>query len=163
MFEMKYRYDQITSDFTCKHCHHYVTTDPVLSGVNNRNHCPYCLWSKCLDLYEPGDRLSACKAEMQPVGLTLKQTKKKYGKQQGELMVIHVCLECDKVSINRIAADDDPEGLIAIFENSWRINSQILSMVEKNGVQALNHQDEDIVRARLYGWQTYSTVQQMFA
>jgi len=160
---MKYRYDQITSDFTCKHCHHYVTTDPVLSGVNNRNHCPYCLWSICLDLYEPGDRLSACKAEMQPVGLTLKQTKKKYGKQQGELMVIHVCLECDKVSINRIAADDDPESLIAIFENSWRINSQILSMVEKNGVQALNHQDEDIVRARLYGWQTYSTVPQMFA
>jgi hypothetical protein len=48
--------------------------------VRNRNHCPYCLWSRCLDLFRAGDRLSACKAPMQPVGLALKHTRKKYGR-----------------------------------------------------------------------------------
>jgi hypothetical protein len=47
-------------EFKCGHCHAFVSMEPILSGVQNRNHCPYCLWSRHLDLYEAGDRLSAC-------------------------------------------------------------------------------------------------------
>src|SRR5512133_285586 len=149
---MKYRFDTISSDFKCKHCRQYVSTDPVLSGVNNRNHCPYCLWSRHMDLYQPGDRLSACKSEMQPVGLTLKRTNKKYGKQQGELMLIHYCIECASISINRIAADDDAENILAIFENASQLDGYIRSQIEKTGIQPLGVADIEIVRARLFGW-----------
>ena len=62
-------------DFRCIHCNAYVTSERPFA-VNNRNHCPYCLWSRDLDLYEAGDRLSACKARMKPVGLTMKEQPK---------------------------------------------------------------------------------------
>src|SRR5512133_632213 len=75
-------------DFKCNHCRQHVSAASFLSGVVNRNHCPYCLWSRHLDYYKPGDRLAACKAKMRPVGLTLKATRKKYSPEsQGELML----------------------------------------------------------------------------
>ena len=30
-------------DFRCAHCNAIVSSAHMLSGVNNRNHCPYCL------------------------------------------------------------------------------------------------------------------------
>lgn len=149
---MTYRYDTITSDFKCKHCRQYVSTDPLLSGVNNRNHCPYCLWSRHLDLYKAGDRLAACKAEMKPVALTFKRTNKKYGKMQGELMLVHLCTDCGSVSINRSAADDDAETILAIFENSQRLDRQTRAQIQTGGIQMLEVRDASIVRARLFGW-----------
>ena len=149
---MTYRYDTITSDFKCKHCHNYVSTDPLLSGVNNRNHCPYCLWSRHLDLYNAGDRLAACKAEMKPVALTFKRANKKYGSRQGELMLVHLCTDCGSVSINRSAADDDAETILAIFENSQHLDGQTRTQIQAGGIQVLEASDASIVRARLFGW-----------
>jgi hypothetical protein len=106
---------QATSDgFYCGHCHVFVSCTTVLSGVINRNHCPYCLWSKHLDLFKPGDRLAACKGNMVPVALTLKKSYKKYGEGLGEMMLVHMCTECSKISINRIAADDIAETIVGI-------------------------------------------------
>ena len=34
-------------DFTCRHCRNFVSAARVLAGVGHRNHCPYCLWSRC--------------------------------------------------------------------------------------------------------------------
>jgi hypothetical protein len=163
MLEMKYRFDTITSDFKCKHCHHYVSTDPLLSGVNNRNHCPYCLWSRHLDLYQSGDRLAACKAEMEPVGLTLKRTNKRYGRQQGELMLIHRCIECGGLSINRTAADDDAEAILAIFTASLKLDPHLKQQIEQQDIQLLTQEDAEIVRARLFGWEARPTLSPSFA
>ncbi len=148
---MKHHFDTITSDFRCKHCHNYVSTDPLLSGVNNRNHCPYCLYSRHMDLSEAGDRLSACKAEMKPVGLALKRTNKKYGSRQGELMMIHQCVECGSVSINRIAADDDNETIMAIFTGSLHLDPQTGARILQSGTHPLQAGDLDLVRTRLFG------------
>ncbi len=94
-------------DFKCAHCHVFVSSAHLISGVNNRNHCPYCLWSCHLDLYAAGDRLSACKAPMRPIGLTMKTGRNKYQREsRGELMLVHQCTDCGTLSINRIAADD---------------------------------------------------------
>ena len=102
--------------FSCRYCQAHVYTQPLLSGVHNRNHCPYCLWSRHVDLHKPGDRLSACKAIMQPIGLTVKPGRDKFGMDCfGELMLIHRCKDCGKLSINRIAADDITERLLEIF------------------------------------------------
>ncbi len=137
--------------FKCIHCHVFVSSEPALSGVQNRNHCPYCLWSRHLDLERPGDRLAACKEKMKPAGLALKRTRKKYGPQVGELMLIHQCLECGKISINRIAADDVASTLFELFERSLGLEARVKASIEAAGVQMLGEQDREVVRTRLFG------------
>ena len=39
-------------DFVCMVCHNFVSAEPAVSAVHNRNHCPYCLSSRHLDLFE---------------------------------------------------------------------------------------------------------------
>lgn len=137
-------------DFKCAHCHVLVSSAHILSGVNNRNHCPYCLWSCHLDLYAAGDRLSACKGQMKPIGLTMKNGRNKYQMdRRGELMLIHECTECGALSINRIAADDDPPAIVAVFHHS--INQDVRQVCEAHGILALHSHDLHILYSQLYG------------
>jgi ribosome biogenesis GTPase len=140
-------------DFRCAHCHAIVSSAHLLSGVNNRNHCPYCLWSCHLDLFAAGDRLSACKAAMKPIGLTMKKGRNKYQREpRGELMLIHECVECQTLSINRIAADDDPATVMTVFEKSLTLSRQVHALCQENGILILNAEDSEIVRVQLYGY-----------
>ena len=139
-------------DFRCAHCHALVSSAHVLSAVNNRNHCPYCLWSCHLDLYAAGDRLSACKAPMKPVGLTMKKGRNKYQREaRGELMLIHECVECKTLSINRIAADDDPGTIVSAFQESPEFGREIHSLYLQHGIIPLEAGDSQIVYTQLYG------------
>jgi len=144
--------DNFNADFTCKQCGGFVSAEIMLSGVVNRNHCPYCLHSRHVDLFEPGDRLCACKSLMVPIGLTQKNVRDKYAHHhQGELMLIHRCLNCGALSINRIAADDDPEKLQAVFFNSQMLDSKLHSRYERELIQPLKIKDQDLVKERLFG------------
>jgi hypothetical protein len=139
-------------DFVCLACHNFVSAEATLSGVHNRNHCPYCLSSRHLDLYKAGDRLSACKSCMRPIALTIKKTGKKYNQpNQGEMMLIHMCDECGKLSINRIAADDDVETVIEIFESSRKLDAEIKSLIIQAGITIIEAEDGRLVRERLLG------------
>jgi hypothetical protein len=143
--------NQTEEGFLCKHCNNTVSTAWFLSGVQNRNHCPYCLWSRHLDLYAAGDRLSACKAPMRPVGLTVKAAGKKYGPGHGELMLIHLCMECERLSINRIAADDIPGNVLSVFEDSFELDMQFRSRLEAEGITVLTSIDHEDVHSQLFG------------
>lgn len=144
-------------DFKCAHCHGFVSSGHILSGVNNRNHCPYCLWSCHLDLYAAGDRLSACKGQMKPVGLTMKKGRNKYRlDQRGELMLVHRCLECGALSINRVAADDIPSTILSVFQES--LTSDIHRLCEGQGIRVLNLRDVDTLRKQLYGTEAKSSI-----
>jgi DNA-directed RNA polymerase subunit RPC12/RpoP len=139
-------------EFRCLHCGALVSVDPLLSGVNNRNHCPYCLWSRHLDLHNPGDRLAACKGKMQPVGLSRKPGRNKYApRRAGELLLVHLCAECGKVSLNRLAADDDPEHLEAVLRAASRLGNQARLKLALTGVSLLDEAELASVRAQLYG------------
>ena len=139
-------------DFRCGHCRNLVSVMPLLSGVNNRNHCPYCLWSCHLDLYSAGDRLSACKGQMKPIGLTMKKSRNKYRlESRGELMLVHECVECNAPSINRIAADDNSESIVAIFQNSLSQGSQLHHRCRQFGIMMLRGGDTEGVLLQLYG------------
>jgi hypothetical protein len=156
-----------SGDFRCLACHNPVSGLSIVSGVHHRNHCPYCLWSRCLDLYAPGDRLSACKAAMRPVGLALKRVKKKYRpenpgpenpgpenpgvEKSGELLLVHFCDECGKVSLNRLAADDDSQALLETFEASLALEQPIQAALRENGIITLQAGDFHLIRARLFG------------
>ena len=142
-------------DFKCAHCHVIVSSAHLLSGVNNRNHCPYCLWSCHLDLYAAGDRLSACKASMKPIGLTMKRGRNKYQRDaRGELMLVHQCTECRTLSINRIAADDDSETVMAVFQASLTFDHQMYMQCQENGILMLKEADTRTVYTQLYGHQS---------
>ena len=146
-----YRFSSF-GDFKCAHCCTFVSSAHQLSGVNNRNHCPYCLWSCHLDLSTTGDRLSACKAKMKPIGLTMKKSRNKYLSQaRGELMLIHQCMECSAISINRIAADDDAETVLAVFQDSLVLNLQIHVLCHQHGIMPLRVDEVEMVMAQLYG------------
>src|SRR5512133_1371582 len=124
-----------TLDFKCAQCGSYVSADRMLSGVNNRNHCPFCLWSRHVDENTPGDRKAQCKSRMQPLGLTAKHTLKRYGMENGgELMLIHRCAGCGKHSINRIAADDDPQAVFQLFRRSFDLCEEIVRQLNDEGI-----------------------------
>lgn len=141
---------ELEDSFRCIHCRATVSTAPWLSGVQNRNHCPYCLWSRHLDEFQPGDRLACCRGPMEPAGLTIKRAVKKYG-GAGELMLIHACRDCSRVSINRIAADDVPEALLDVFERSLSPSSGFTGRIAQEDILPLGRADAALVRARLFG------------
>lgn len=140
-------------DFRCLHCRNLVSATPLLSGVFHRNHCPYCLYSRHMDLYKAGDRMAACKAEMRPIGLALKQARKKYvSPHQGELMLVHQCADCARLSLNRIAADDDNENILRIFAASQELPEVEWAALQAQGIRLLRPVERPIVQARLFGW-----------
>lgn len=139
-------------DFRCLHCGCPVSANSILSAVGHRNHCPYCLWSRHLDLLAAGDRLSACKAPMRPLGLTFKRTNKKYSRLgSGELMLVHLCTDCGRLSLNRIAADDDVDCLLETFKRSLGLDRPTRSGLTQSGIQLLNLMDLEAVRLALFG------------
>jgi len=138
--------------FTCQHCGAYVYTLPETAGVQNRNHCPFCLWSRHLDYQKAGDRMSACKAVMQPIGLTIKPAHNKYACcQLGELMLIHRCSDCGKLSINRLAADDQTDNIAHIYRASLNLDEETLQHLYEAGIHPLLGRDEFTVVSQLYG------------
>jgi hypothetical protein len=141
--------------FSCAQCGFSVTTAREVSGVNNRNHCPRCLWSKHVDEIKAGDRNAQCKSRMQPLGLTLKQIAKRYNREaQGELMLIHRCTGCGKLSINRIAADDDASVIYQVFNRSINLTVKWKELLKNEGIRLLGATDLTVVYSQLFGWQS---------
>jgi DNA-directed RNA polymerase subunit RPC12/RpoP len=88
--------------FTCGHCGRRV--GPLPSGGRNRNHCPYCLYSRHVDAERSGDRASMCQGIMEPIGV--------FERPNGEEVITHRCLVCGFERFNRVGADDD-EAVVA--------------------------------------------------
>lgn len=116
-------------------------------GTVNRNHCNLCLWSKHVDEAK-GDRRSICGSGMRPIGLTFKQ--EGFGRQ-GEIMLIHACSNCDRISINRIASDDSNEGIIACFESSRTLGLLRRQNIQAQYIYLLGENDREAVLTQLFG------------
>lgn len=91
---------------------------------------------------------------MEPIGLTFKNegVDKFTGKpKQGEILLIHHCLGCDKISINRIGADDKPEEILKIFAKSKTLSQDLKSKLEEEEIKILGSSDEEEIRTQLFG------------
>lgn len=96
--------------------------------------------------------MSVCKSLMQPIGLTVKPSRNKYSKSgSGELMLIHRCVVCGKLSINRIAADDLVEGLMEIFSASASLDNVTRQELTASGISILLQEDCVLVCKQLVG------------
>lgn len=89
--------------FKCQFCGRLVTSQGA--GTQHRNHCPYCLCSKHLDI-EPGDRAADCGGTMEPIAVWVRKN--------GEWAIVHRCRICGALSSNRIAADDNQLKLLSL-------------------------------------------------
>ena len=97
------RGDRSSPDFTCRHCHARVPG--AADGTRHRNHCPNCLHSLHVDR-DPGDRANDCGGVMEPVAVA--------ARRDGEWSLVHRCLRCHEVRLNRVAGDDSPLLLVAL-------------------------------------------------
>ena len=143
---------EASEGFRCanKHCNVFVPVNELM-GTRNRNHCPVCLHSRHVDARRPGDRRADCGSVMVPVALAFKHVKPdKYGTERvGELMVVHRCPADGRISPNRIAADDDPSALEAVFARE--VDAELAAELEGHGVRLAAAADSDEVRRQLFG------------
>ena len=95
------KFTRIDEEFICQNCGKLVKK----LGYSCRNHCPYCLYSKHIDI-NPGDRLEKCKGELEPVSLEI-DSKKGY-------VIIHKCKKCGAIRKNKAAEDDNIELIIEL-------------------------------------------------
>lgn len=144
--EKQWKKEHSAGGFKCGHCKRWVVINEYI-GTANRNHCNICLWSKHVD-EKKGDRRALCGAGMEPIGLTFKA--EGWGKQ-GEVMLVHACAGCGKLSINRIAGDDMEMEITDTFRRSLVLDMAIKRRIEKTGIAMLDEGDETELHVQLFG------------
>lgn len=94
------RFQMKDEAFTCEHCGKKVM--PL--GYTARDHCPFCLFSKHVDI-SPGDRANSCQGLLQPVGIE---------KYRDGFKIIYRCELCHKEHKNIMANDDNMDLIILL-------------------------------------------------
>ena len=94
------KFNMIDEKFICENCHKEVD----ILGYTARDHCPYCLYSKHLDI-NPGDRQNTSKGLMKTIGI------EKFKKSN---KIIYSCNKCHETHKNIMAIDDDFNKIIAL-------------------------------------------------
>ncbi len=94
------RFNELDEGFICENCGKEVK--PL--GYTSRDHCPYCLYSKHVDI-NPGDRENSCKGLLKPIGIE---------KYKDTYKILYQCEKCHQEHKNIIAKDDDEEQIINI-------------------------------------------------
>ena len=90
----------IDESFICENCGKTVSK----GGYTARDHCPFCLYSKHVDI-NPGDRLNTCCGALEPIGIE---------KYKDTYKILYTCEKCHKPHKNIIAKDDDMNEIINI-------------------------------------------------
>lgn len=98
------KFFMINENFICEHCGKEV----IKSNKSVRDHCPYCLYSKHVDI-NPGDRLNKCHGLLKPIGI--EKFKKTY-------KIIYKCELCNELHKNIIANDDNYDLIIELSANN---------------------------------------------
>ena len=68
-------------------------------------------------------------------------------------MLIHRCVMCNKDVINRIAADDDTNTILAVFNSSQNLSQETKDILAKENIHLINADQKQLVLERLFGKQ----------
>ena len=98
------KFTEIDEEFICEHCGKLV---PKLE-YSCRNHCPYCLYSKHVDI-NPGDRAEKCHGSLKPIGIGFISNQC--------YVIIFRCEKCGAIRKNKAAKDDNMELIIKLSSN----------------------------------------------
>jgi hypothetical protein len=69
-------------------------------------------------------------------------------------MLIHRCAACGKLSINRIAGDDNTLLLNELFLGSQHLPQPLANRLAAQGILPLGPRDFTLVQSQLFGWQS---------
>ena len=93
-------FNELDEGFICENCQKEVS--PL--GYSSRDHCPYCLYSKHVDI-NPGDRQNPCKGLLKPIDIE---------KYKDTYKIIYQCEKCKEIHKNIIAKDDDYDEILKL-------------------------------------------------
>jgi len=149
---VKIKTEKQLGKFICCECGNEVVFSANI-GTAHRNHCPRCLASCHLDKKFSGDRIADCGGCMRAIGLTFKEegVDKYHNKKEGELMIIHECIICGKISINRLASDDDEAKILFLFHSSFSLNEKTKQKISHEGIKIASLKDKEKVFIKLFG------------
>ncbi len=91
---------------------------------------------------------------MAPIGITLKISgaDKFTGETKyGDVMLVHQCVTCGAVAINRIAADDAEPAILKVFENSLRLAPDVRNTLTAPKIKLLGEAQRQLITERLFG------------
>ena len=91
-------------NFTCENCHKDVNK----LNYTARDHCPYCLYSKHVDIM-PGERSNECNGLLEPIGIE---------KFKDTYKIIYKCQKCNEIHKNIMANDDNMDLIIELSKNT---------------------------------------------
>lgn len=97
------RFKMVNESFTCENCGHFVCEGKKIV----RDHCPYCLYSKHVDIF-PGDRKNSCGGLLKPIALE---------KFKASYKIIYKCEKCGEIHKNIMALDDNMELILDLMKN----------------------------------------------
>jgi len=97
------RFNMIDENFICEYCGKEVSK----LNYTARDHCPFCLYSKHVDIL-PGDRKNECCGLLKPIDIE---------KFKDTYKIIYKCEKCNKEHKNIIANDDDFNMILKIMQN----------------------------------------------
>ena len=66
-------------------------------------------------------------------------------------MLIHCCVKCGKISINRIAGDDGPVTILEVFEASLVLSKELKNSLKAEGIRLLTEKDRQEIQNQLFG------------
>lgn len=96
-------FTMLDEEFTCENCGKQVEK----LNYTARDHCPYCLYSKHLDIM-PGDRQNKCKGLLEPVNIE---------KYKDTFKIVYKCQKCGEFHRNIMASDDNMDLIIKLSVN----------------------------------------------
>ena len=97
-------FHELDEGFICENCGKEV----IPLEYSSRDHCPYCLYSKHVDI-QPGDRLNSCRGFLKPIDVE---------KYKDTYKIVYQCEKCGKIHKNIMAKDDDLNEVIRISAHS---------------------------------------------
>lgn len=94
------KFTKKVENFTCFNCSRKII------GNGFTDHCPYCLWSKHVDI-NPGDRINNCLGKMKPIGVDLS-----FG--ANKIKIIFKCQKCSQIKKNKASNQDNMDLIIKL-------------------------------------------------
>lgn len=81
---------------------------------------------------------------MKPIGLTLKK--------DGEPMIVHLCLNCGKISCNRIAGDDNSYSIVQLLNEPIKPDTNLIAKLCSSNITLISQEEKSLVLTAIFGY-----------
>lgn len=90
---------------------------------------------------------------MKPIAIAFKnyEVNPFTGRGNGELMIIHECVSCGRISPNRIAGDDNEYQVLSILDDSFNLDTNFMSKIRNLRINIITSENKEDVLISLFG------------